>query len=205
MTDPTLPNERAEAGEFSQFQRRDFLKASGAAALASGVSTSTANAIVPTHNFDKYDFGAGPAVVDRLYQGPFSADVFPSWTVAMATTSSTEVVPNYGMGFVTYICDEVGPASKAGEAQQQSIEKLVRMPLGQKLYIRVNWKDVQQKPGRLDLCEHWKTTFALARQYGKRIGLRVALKRHAQLAHHRLRGQVVVLGRGDDAAQAQVI
>ena len=90
----------------------------------------------------------------------------------MATTASGEAIPNYGMGLVTYICDEVGPPSTPGESQEKSIEKLVRLPLGQKLYLGVNWKDLQQKPGRLDLCEHWKTTFALARQYQKRIGLR---------------------------------
>lgn len=93
----------------------------------------------------------------------------------MATTPSSEIVSNYGMGFVTYICDEVGPASKTGEPQEKSIENLVRLPLGQKLYLRVNWKDVQQRPGRLDFCEHWKTTFALARQYQKRVGLRVMM------------------------------
>jgi TAT (twin-arginine translocation) pathway signal sequence len=155
--------------------RRDFLKASAATAAATGLSALPAAAIVPGHNFDRYEFGSGPSVADRLYQGPFPTDLFPSWTVVMATTPSTEVVPNYGMGLVTYICDEVGPASKPGETQEQSIEKLVRLPLGQKLYLRVNWKDVQQKPGRLDLCEHWKTTFALARQYQKRIGLRVMM------------------------------
>jgi hypothetical protein len=156
-------------------RRRDFLKASGATALATGFASLPAGAIVPGHNFDKYDFGAGPIVTDRLYQGPFPTDLFPSWTVVMATTPSTDIVPNYGMGLVTYICDEVGPASKPGESQEKSIEKLVQLPLGQKLYLRVNWKDVQQKPGRLDLCEHWKTTFVLARQYKKRIGLRVMM------------------------------
>jgi hypothetical protein len=156
-------------------RRRDFLKASGATALATGLASLPAAAIVPGHNFDKYDFGSGPSVADRLYQGPFPTDLFPSWNVVMATTPSTDIVPNYGMGLVTYICDEVGPASKAGESQERSIEKLAQLPLGQKLYLRVNWKDVQQKPGRLDLCEHWKATFALARQYKKRIGLRVMM------------------------------
>ena len=33
----------------------------------------------------------------------------------MALTPSREVVPNYGMGLITYICDEVGPARKDGE------------------------------------------------------------------------------------------
>jgi hypothetical protein len=155
-------------------QRRSFLKAGGAITLA-GLGSNSLLAHVPTHNFDKYDFGSGPAVSDRLYQGPFSADDYPSWNVAMALTASRDVVPNYGMGCITYICDEVGPAKKDGESQAQSIENLVKIPLGTKLYLRVNWKDVQQRPGRLDLCEHWKVTFDLARQYKKRIGFRVML------------------------------
>ena len=69
----------------------------------------------------------------------------------MALTPSQEVVPNYGMGLITYICDEVGPAHKDGETPAQSIENLVKLPLGTKLYLRVNWKDVQQRPGGLTL------------------------------------------------------
>lgn len=155
-------------------QRRSFLKAGGAITLA-GLGSNSLLAHVPTHNFDKYDFGSGPAVKDRLYQGPFSADDYPSWNVAMALTASREVVPNYGMGCITYICDEVGPAKKDGESQAQSIENLVKIPVGTKLYLRVNWKDVQQRPGKLELCEHWKITFDLARRYKKRIGFRVML------------------------------
>jgi hypothetical protein len=30
----------------------------------------------------------------------------------MATTPSEEVVPNYGMELITYVCDEVGPLTK---------------------------------------------------------------------------------------------
>ncbi len=51
----------------------------------------------------------------------------------------------------------------------------MKLPLGTKLYLRVNWKDVQQRPGKLDLCEHWKLTFELARRYRKRIGFRVMM------------------------------
>nr|HUA14605.1 twin-arginine translocation signal domain-containing protein [Verrucomicrobiae bacterium] len=155
-------------------RRRSFLKASGMAALA-GFGSNPLFAHVPTHNFDKYDFGGGPPVKERLYQGPFSADDYPSWTVVMALTPSREVVPNYGMGLITYVCDEVGPAHKDGESLAQSLENLVKLPLGTKLYIRVNWKDVQQRPGRLEPCEHWKTTFELARRYGKRVGFRVMM------------------------------
>src|SRR6266702_1033452 len=156
-------------------QRRSFLKAGGAMTLAAGFGSKSVLAHVPTHNFDKYDFGAGPAAADLLYQGPFSADEYPSWNVVMALTPSREIVPNYGMGLITYICDEVGPARKDGETLAESIEKLVKIPLGTKLYIRVNWKDVQREPGKLELCEHWKLTFDLARRYQKRVGFRVMM------------------------------
>lgn len=154
--------------------RRSFLRAGGAAALLAGAS-SALPIHVPAHNFDKYDFGSGPPVSDRLYQGPFAADEYPSWDVVMALTPSADIIPNYGMGLITYLCDEVGPASKIGEALPQSLDNLAKIPLGTKLYLRVNWKDVQQRPGRLDLCEHWKIAFALARQYQKRLGLRVMI------------------------------
>ena len=110
-------------------QRRSFLRAGGAVTVAAGLRGTRLLAHIPPHNFDKYDFGAGPSVTDRLYQGPFSADDYPSWNVVMALTPSTEVVPNYGMGLITYICDEVGPAHKDGESLAESIEKLVKLPL----------------------------------------------------------------------------
>ena len=119
-------------------RRRSFLKtgltAGGLAAL--GIGTKPLLAHIPPHNFDRYDFGSGPPVHDRLYQGPFSADDYPSWNVVMALTPSREIVPNYGMGLITYVCDEVGPAKKDGETLAESIEKLVKIPLGTKLYIR---------------------------------------------------------------------
>jgi hypothetical protein len=150
-------------------RRRDFLKAGGTVAVAAGVP------YVPPHNFDKYDFGSGPQVSDRLNQGPFPTDLYPSWNVVMALTPSAEPVPNFGMGLITYLCDEIGPPQKESERLETSLENLVKFPLGTKLYLRVNWKDVQQRPGRLDLCEHWKVAFALARQYGKRVGFRVMI------------------------------
>src|SRR5947207_15288619 len=122
-------------------QRRSFLKAGGAMSLAAGLGSNSLLAHVPTHNFDGYNFGGGPPVSDRLYQGPFSADDYPSWNVVMAPTPSREVVPNYGMGMITYVCDEVGPARKDGESLEQSIENLVKLPIGTKLYLRGKWKD----------------------------------------------------------------
>jgi hypothetical protein len=147
-------------------QRRAFMK--------TGVLGAAA-AYIPPHNFDKYDFGAGPPVRDRLNQGPFPADVYPSWNVVMALTPSEEMVHNYGMGLVTYLCDEKELLRPAGGNVESALEELAKFPLGTNLYIRVNWKDVQQKPGRLDPSQIWKTSFALAKQYGKRIGFRVMI------------------------------
>src|SRR5579884_3080228 len=92
--------------EGTRMRRRSFLKAGGAIALGAGWGGPSLLAKIPPHNFDKYDFGGGPPVRDRLYQGPFSADDYPSWSVVMALTSSRDVVPNYGMGLITYVCDE---------------------------------------------------------------------------------------------------
>jgi hypothetical protein len=134
-----------------------------------------AAAYVPPHNFDKYDFGSGPAIQNRLNQGPFPADVYPSWTVVMALTPAEEMVHNYGMGLVAYLCDEVGLLRPDGVTTEKALEELARFPLGTNLYVRVNWKDVQQRPGRLEPNEIWKTSFALAKQYGKRIAFRVMI------------------------------
>jgi hypothetical protein len=147
--------------------RREFMK--------TGMLCTAGAAYVPPHNFDRYDFGAGPAVQNRLNQGPFPADLYPSWNVVMALTPSDEVVANFGMGLITYLCDEVGLLQIPGRTQQAALEELAKFPLGTKLYVRVNWKDVQKGPGRLEPNEIWKTSFALARQYGKRIGFRVMI------------------------------
>ena len=60
-------------------QRRSFLKAGGAITLA-GLGSNSLLAHVPTHNFDKYDFGSGPAVKDRLYQGPSRLTIIQAGT-----------------------------------------------------------------------------------------------------------------------------
>ncbi|HTZ48063.1 MAG TPA: hypothetical protein VMH20_10745 [Verrucomicrobiae bacterium] len=147
-------------------QRRTFFKTGMLGAAA---------AYVPAHNFDKYDFGSGPPVQNRLNQGPFPADLYPSWTVVMALTPSEEVVPNFGMGLMTYLCDEKDLLRVPGKTDDAALEELVRFPLGSKLYLRMNWKDVQTRPGRLDPNNIWKTAFALSKQYSKRIAFRVMI------------------------------
>jgi hypothetical protein len=111
----------------------------------------------------------------RLNQGPFPDCRIPDARVIMTTTPSEKVLDNVGMGLVTYLCDEAGPPQKDGEALETLLEELVRLPLGNKLYLRVNWKDLQRRPGRLDPCPHWTAAFELARKHSKRIGFRVML------------------------------
>jgi len=151
--------------------RRGFLKVGSATALLAALRANAR----PVHNFDGYDFGPGPVPADRLYQGPFPTDRFAGWQVVMATTASTDIIPGFGKGLITYLCDEVGPPAKPGESLARSLEDLASYPLGTKLYLRVNWKDVQRKAGRLDPCEHWKIGFDLAKRYDKRLGLRVMM------------------------------
>src|ERR1700751_4332483 len=98
-------------------KRREFM---GAGLLGA------AAAYVPAHNFDKYDFGSGPAIQNRLNQGPFPADLYSSWTVVMALTPCEEVVPNFGMGLMTYLCDEVGIQNVAGQTQEAALEELAK-------------------------------------------------------------------------------
>ena len=84
------------------------MKAAGIAAVGQAIAVRPASALVPAHNWDRYDWGAAPTITNRLYQGPFPEALVPTWDVVMAVTPSTEVVPNYGMGLVTYVWDEAG-------------------------------------------------------------------------------------------------
>jgi hypothetical protein len=160
--------------------RRRFLQLSGATGLATGLSTTTAFGYIPEHNWEKYDFGAGPEVRDRLYQGPFPqygpGAVVPESDVVMVTTPSKEIVPNYGMGLTVYVSGDTGPPRLPGQTLERSLEDLVKLPFTQKIYIRPNWRDVQKRPGRLDFPEWWQITLDLARRYNKRVGFRVMLE-----------------------------
>jgi len=160
--------------------RRNFIKTGGAVALAAGLGSTTAKGFVSDHVWDKYNFGCGPAVKNRLNQGPFPTyppeQVVPGSDVVMMTTPSKQVIPNFGMGLITYMCDEVGPPKKEGESLAQSLENLAQMTIGSKMYIRLDWKDLQKNPGKLELCEHWQLVLEMAQKYNKRVGFRVQLQ-----------------------------
>jgi hypothetical protein len=160
-------------------QRRDFLKSSAALALAGEFAGGRANAFVPDHNWGNYDFGSGPTVTDRLNQGPFPqyppAAVIPTDDVVMTTTPCDDPVPNYGKGLITYITADMGTDEIKADNVSQAIEDLVEFPLGQQLYIRPTWREVQPRPGRLELPDYLKLVFDLAKKNNKRIGLRIQM------------------------------
>jgi hypothetical protein len=160
-------------------QRRDFLKSTVAVAVAAELGMGKAEAKVPAHNWGNYNFGSGPQVRDRLNQGPFPQyppdAVIPTDDVVMTTTSSEDVVPNYGKGLVTYITADSGTEEIKSDNIPQAIEDLVRFPLGQQLYIRPTWREVQPRPGRLELPDYLKLVFELAKKNDKRVGLRVQM------------------------------
>jgi hypothetical protein len=165
-------------------RRRDFLKtgtglAVSAGAGLAGVRASRAEGFVPAHNWGKYDFGPGPAVRDRLKQGPFPQyppdAVIPGDDVVMTTTPTNDVVPNYGKGLITYITADKGTEEIQEKDIARAIEDLVAFPLGEKLYVRPTWREVQPRPGKLELPDYLKQVFSLARTSGKRVALRVQM------------------------------
>lgn len=157
-------------------RRRDFLK-TGAATLG---LAARAKAQYLEHNWGNYDWGSAPPVPDRLNQGPFTnygpnANV-PGGEVVMATSPSRDIVPNYGMGLTAYVSGDIGPPRLPGQKLEQSIEDIIKLPFTQKVYLRPNWREVQSRPGRLDLPDWWHITFDIARHYRKRVAFRIMLE-----------------------------
>ncbi|HET9409128.1 MAG TPA: hypothetical protein VFO39_17930 [Candidatus Sulfotelmatobacter sp.] len=159
--------------------RRQFLKSSVALAAAAELAANKAHALVRAHNWDKYDFGSGPPVTDRLNQGPFPQfapdAAIPNDEVVMTTIPSEDVVPNYGKGLVTYITADMGTEEIKSDNVPRAIEDLIKFPLGQQLYIRPTWREIQPQPGRLQFPEYLKLVFDLAKKNDKRIGLRIQM------------------------------
>ena len=160
-------------------KRRDFLKGGVATAGALGVGAGDALGTVRAHNWDKYDFGSGPEVKDRLNQGPFpqySPDAaIPSDEVVMTTTPTEEVVSHFGKGLVTYITADMGTEEIKSDDVSQEIQDLIEFPLGQLIYLRPTWREVQPQPGRLDFPAYFKLALDLAKKNNKRVGLRVQM------------------------------
>jgi len=93
----------------------------------------------------------------------------------MATTPSREIVPGYGLGLVTYVTGDYGGETFRGVDMEKAIDELAAIPVGQKLYVRPTWREMQKKPGRLDPDPYFRATLAAARRHGKRVGFRVMM------------------------------
>jgi len=158
--------------------RRQFLESAATVAGLKALAGSPLRADVPSHRWDGYDFGPGPQVTDRLNQGPFGIEQDEGWFTIAATTPSDKPIRNFGLGLVGYTWEEGGPslaARRGAETLEQHVSKLAGLPFVDVLYIRCDWRDVQSKPGKLDLHAIWKLTLDAARQHDLRVGFRVQL------------------------------
>ena len=121
-------------------------------------------------------FGCSPQ--ERLNQGPFDIDQDQGWQTILFTTPSEKPLRNPGYGLVGYSWEESGPslAARAGrETLEQDVEKISGLPFVDVLYIRCDWRNVQSRPGRLDLEPVWALTLDAARRKGLRVAFRIQL------------------------------
>jgi hypothetical protein len=120
----------------------------------------------------------GPAAFDRLDQGPFGIAQDDGWYTIATTTPAAGLVRNFGLGLMGYTWEENGPALAVREGRatlDEAVEGIARLPFVDVLYLRCDWRDVQSRPGRLDLHPVWAATRAAARRHGLRFGFRVQL------------------------------
>lgn len=144
--------------------RRSFLRTGGIAALASAVAPGRAlatdpaspqaqAAFVPAVDFEGASFGSGPRISNRLNQGPFPQYapelVVPDSDVMMATVAHREPNRGFGKGLITYIVADQGLAEIDATDKLKEVERLTAFPLGDKIYIRPTWREIQPVPGRL--------------------------------------------------------
>ena len=152
-------------------RRRDFLKS--AAVLP---ALSHLNVAARWTTDDPISYPQTPK--ERLNQGPFDVEQDQGWQTILFTTPSEKPLRNPGQGLVGYSWEESGPslAARAGrETLEQHVEKISSLPFVEVLYIRCDWRNVQSRPGRLDLDPVWGLTLDAARRKGLRVAFRVQL------------------------------
>src|SRR5689334_10783165 len=114
----------------------------------------------------------------RLDQGPFDIEQDEGWRTALFTTPSEKPLRNPGLGLVGYTWEENGPALavRSGKRKlEDEIEQLASLPFVHVLYIRCDWRNVQSRPGRLDLDPVWPLTLDAAKRHGLRVAFRIQL------------------------------
>jgi len=145
-------------------KRRNFLGHVGLLASASVATARSAEQI--------------PNARGTLNQGPFGIDQDQGWQTILFTTPSEKPLQNPGLGLVGYTWEESGPslAARAGrETLEQHVERLASLPFVDVLYIRCDWRDVQSRPGRLDLHPIWRLTLEAAKRQRLRIAFRIQI------------------------------
>ncbi len=123
-------------------------------------------------------YSAAFQIHDRLNQGPFDIEQDEGWRTALFTTPSEKAIRNPGLGLVGYTWEENGPslAVRTGKRSlEDQIEQTASLPFVDVLYIRCDWRNVQSRPGRLDLDPVWQLTLDAARRHNLRVAFRVQL------------------------------
>src|SRR6185369_12258358 len=151
--------------------RRSMLKSAALIAAAAPAIASTQ---------DCSSGGLSPAfpVRKRLDQGPFDIEQDEGWRTALFTTPSEKPLRNPGVGLVGYTWEENGPslAVRAGKRTlEDQVEQIASLPFVDVLYIRCDWRNVQSRPGRLDLDPVWPLTLDAAKRHGLRVAFRIQL------------------------------
>jgi hypothetical protein len=123
-------------------------------------------------------YSADFPVRERLDQGPFDIEQDEGWRTALFTTPSDKPIRNPGTGLVGYAWEENGPSLvvRAGKRSlEDQIEQTASLPFVDVLYIRCDWRNVQSRPGKLDLDPVWQLTLDAARRHNLRVAFRVQL------------------------------
>src|SRR6201982_3052968 len=123
-----------------------------------------------------------PPAGERLDQGPFDIEQDQGWQTILFTTPSERPLRNPGLGLVGYAWEESGPslAARAGrETLAQHVEKISSLPFIDIVYIRCDWRDVQSRPGQLDLNPVFELALEAARRKGLRVAFRIQLSNYS--------------------------
>ncbi len=158
-------------------RRRDFVKAGAVLAGAGSLMRAPMWADVPDHLWEGFNFGC-PPITNRLDQGPFGIGQDEGWFTIFVTQPSRNHIRNFGTGLVGYTWEENGPALGVmcgRETLEQSVEKMAALPFVDVLYIRCDWRDVQTRPGKLELSPVWEATFDAAKRHNLGVGFRIQL------------------------------
>jgi hypothetical protein len=159
---------KSAGGRKQKLSRRGFLGASLAAAASTRLLAGDR-----ARYADDFAHSA-----DRLDQGPFLITQDEGWRTLAVTTPAKGPIRNFGLGLVGYTWEENGPAQRVRQGTQtldQAIERMAALPFVDVLYIRCDWRDVQRRPGKLDLGPVWDLTRDAARRHGLRFAFRIQL------------------------------